>query len=321
MSLRNLILFGLAASALLSLFAVGLKASLQDATYLFRRPGELVRALLAMNVLMPLFAIALISIFDFTPAVRIALVGLSLSPIPPPVPAKEVKSGGSASYVMGLHVAIGLLAIIFVPLAMAAIGQVRGVALHTNIARVALVVFVSILIPIGAGIFVHTLAPAFAERIAKPLTSISALGLAACIIVVWIASAPAMWLLMATVPSSHSRHLCSSAWQSVTFLAAPHLRIELRWPLRLLHVTPESHSYWPKRTFLRRHSSARRCSYTCSSMPLWRSPIFSGPNAGNCSWRARGDDEVRPIRARERAMRAGPYNTGPDCGCRTGSNS
>ena len=53
MSLRNLILFGLAASALLSLFAVGLQASLQDATYLFRRPGELVRALLAMNVLMP----------------------------------------------------------------------------------------------------------------------------------------------------------------------------------------------------------------------------------------------------------------------------
>jgi BASS family bile acid:Na+ symporter len=52
MSLRNLILFGLAASALLSLFSVGLKASLQDATYLFRRPGELVRALLAMNVLM-----------------------------------------------------------------------------------------------------------------------------------------------------------------------------------------------------------------------------------------------------------------------------
>jgi len=196
MSLRNLILFGLAASALLSLFSVGLKASLQDATYLFRRPGELVRALLAMNVLMPLFTIALISIFDFNPAVRIALVALSLSPIPPPVPAKEVKSGGTESYVIGLHTAIGVLSIIFVPLAMAAIGQVRGVALQTSIARVAIVVFVSILIPIGVGIFVHKRAPAFAERIAKPLTSISTLGVVACIIVVWIASAPAMWSLI-----------------------------------------------------------------------------------------------------------------------------
>jgi BASS family bile acid:Na+ symporter len=85
-----------------------------------------------VNLLMPLFAIALISILDFNPAVRIALVALSLSPIPPPIPAKEVKSGGTESYVIGLHPTIGVLAIIFVPLAMAAIGQVRGVALHTR---------------------------------------------------------------------------------------------------------------------------------------------------------------------------------------------
>ena len=149
MSLQKFILFGLAASALLNLFSIGLQASLQDATYLFRRPGELVRALLAMNVLMPLFALTLISIFDFNPAVKIALVALSVSPIPPPIPAKEVKSGGTESYVMGLQVAIGALAIIVVPLAMAVIGQLRGVALQTSIAPVARVVFVSILIPIG----------------------------------------------------------------------------------------------------------------------------------------------------------------------------
>jgi BASS family bile acid:Na+ symporter len=196
LSLDTLILFGLAASALLNLFSIGLKASGSDATYLFRRPGELVRALLAMNVVMPLFTLALMSLFDFNPAVRIALVALSLSPIPPPVPAKEVKSGGSAPYVLGLHVAIGSLAIIFVPLAMAAIGQIRGGALQTNVPRVAIVIFVSILIPIGAGIFVHQRAPVFAERIAKSLTSISGLGVAACIIVVWIAAAPAMWSLI-----------------------------------------------------------------------------------------------------------------------------
>jgi BASS family bile acid:Na+ symporter len=190
------VLFGLAGSALLSLFSVGLRASLQDATYLFRRPGELVRALLAMNVVMPLFTLTLISMVEFVPAVRIALVALSLSPIPPPIPAKGVKSGGSASYALGLQVAVGSLAIIFVPLAMAAIGQVRGMALQTSIARVAVVVFVSILIPIGAGIFVHKVWPALAERFARPLTSISGLGVAVCIIVVWIAAAPAMWSLV-----------------------------------------------------------------------------------------------------------------------------
>ena len=165
-SIQKLILFGLAASALLNLFSIGLKASPQDATYLFRRPGELVRALLAMNVLMPLFALALNTIFDFIPAVKIALVALSVSPIPPPIPAKEMKSGGKASYVMGLQIAMGVLAIIFVPLAMAAIGHLRHGALQLSIAPVAKVVFISIVIPIVAGIFVRKLAPAFAERVA-----------------------------------------------------------------------------------------------------------------------------------------------------------
>ena len=196
MSLQKLIFFGLAASALLNLFSIGLKASLRDATYLFRRPGELVRALIAMNVLMPLLIVALISIFDFSPAVKIALVALSVSPIPPPIPAKMVKSGGAESYVIGLHIAIGSLAIIFVPLAMEILGQFRTVALHVSMAPVAKVVFISVLIPIAVGIGVHVLAPAWSERVAKPITVISGLGLLVCIVAVWISAAPAMWSLI-----------------------------------------------------------------------------------------------------------------------------
>jgi BASS family bile acid:Na+ symporter len=193
---QQIIIFGLAASALLNLFSIGLSASLQDATYLFRRPRELARALLAMNVLMPLFAVALNSVFDFVPAVKIALVALSVSPIPPPIPAKEMKSGGSASYVLGLQLAVGLLAIIVVPLAMAAIGQLRDGALQVSIASVATVVFISIVMPVAIGIFVHRLAPAFSERVAPLLTSVSGIGVVACIVVVWISAAPAMWSLI-----------------------------------------------------------------------------------------------------------------------------
>jgi BASS family bile acid:Na+ symporter len=196
MSLQKLIFIGLAASALLNLFSIGLRASLHDATYLFRRPGELFRALLAMNVLMPVFAVALISIFDFNPAVKIALVALSVSPVPPPVPAKMEKAGGTDSYFIGLHVAIGLLAIIFVPLAMVIIGQLRNVALHITIAPVAKVVFITVLIPLAVGIAVHKLAPALSERVAKPLTSISGLGVVVCIVAIWISAAPAMWSLI-----------------------------------------------------------------------------------------------------------------------------
>jgi predicted Na+-dependent transporter len=67
----------------LSVFAIGLKATVADATFLFRRPAHLLRALLSMNVLMPLTAHAVGAPLDLHPAVKIALVVLSVSPTPP----------------------------------------------------------------------------------------------------------------------------------------------------------------------------------------------------------------------------------------------
>lgn len=96
---------------LVNRFRDWVEANVRDATYLFRTPGELVHALLAMNVLMPIFTIVLISLFDLNPAVKIALVALSVSPIPPLLPNKIVKEGGTDSYSIGLLVAVGLMAI------------------------------------------------------------------------------------------------------------------------------------------------------------------------------------------------------------------
>jgi len=66
------ILLVLKASIILSAFAIGLKATFADATFLLRRPGHLIRALLSMNVLMSLTALAVGAPFDLHPAVKIA---------------------------------------------------------------------------------------------------------------------------------------------------------------------------------------------------------------------------------------------------------
>ena len=58
MPMTAIILGLLKASIILSVFAIGLKATFADATFLFRRPGHLIRALLSMNVLMPMTALA-----------------------------------------------------------------------------------------------------------------------------------------------------------------------------------------------------------------------------------------------------------------------
>jgi BASS family bile acid:Na+ symporter len=196
MSLQTLILLVLKASIVLSVLAVGLRASLQDATYLFRRPGLLLRALLAMNVLTPLFAIALVLLFDLARAVEIALVALAVSPIPPVLPKKMLKAGGGESYVIGLLAAVGALSIVFVPLAMEIFEQVFNTRLQMTFVSIAALVFITILLPLGLGITVHTLAPAVAARLTKPISLIATLGLLASALAILVGAAPAIWLLV-----------------------------------------------------------------------------------------------------------------------------
>jgi BASS family bile acid:Na+ symporter len=196
MSLQTLIPFVLKASVLLTIFAIGLRASAKDATYLFRRPAKLVRALLAMNVLMPVFAIVLISIFDFSPAVKIAIVALSVSPIPPLLPNKMVKAGGTDSYAIGLLIAVSLLAIIWVPLAMEIIERVRHVPLQMSAASVATLIMMTVLLPLGLGVAVHSLLPAQAQRLAQPISLVASVGLLVCVVAILIAAGPSLWLLV-----------------------------------------------------------------------------------------------------------------------------
>ena len=54
MSITAVILLLLETSIVLSVFAIGLEATFADATLLLRRPEQLGRAFLSMNVLMPL---------------------------------------------------------------------------------------------------------------------------------------------------------------------------------------------------------------------------------------------------------------------------
>ena len=63
-------------SVTLIVVALGLRYALGDAAYLLHRPSLLVRSLVAMNVIMPLMAVWLVSSFDFKTPVKVALVAL-----------------------------------------------------------------------------------------------------------------------------------------------------------------------------------------------------------------------------------------------------
>ena len=196
MSLQTLILFVLKASILLNVFAIGLKAGVHDATYMFRRPGKLAKALLAMNILMPLFAVAFVLALHLKHAVEVALVALAVSPVPPILPRKLRKAGATESDTIGLLVAVGILAIVFVPAAMEILERVFHVPLRMTFASVAALVFFTIILPLALGIAVHTLAPVPAERLVNPIAKIASIALLLSAVAILFSRAPAIWELV-----------------------------------------------------------------------------------------------------------------------------
>jgi BASS family bile acid:Na+ symporter len=196
MTLASIILIVLKASIILSVFTLGLKASFADAAFLFRHPAQLIRAFLSMSVLMPMIALGLALSLDLHPAVKIALVVISVSPIPPILPRKALKAGGTEQYTIGLLVAMALLAIIVIPITMEIFEWVSGVALSMRPLSVAVVVFTTILAPLLAGLVVRQIAPTLAEQLVKPiaLTATVLLGLTALAIL--ISAAPAVFSLI-----------------------------------------------------------------------------------------------------------------------------
>ena len=92
-------------------FGSGLGARFSDVTALLHRPGLLARSLIAVLVLAPALAVALVLVLDVHREVAIALVALSISPLPPLLPSRGAKAGGRSEYALGLVLVLALSAV------------------------------------------------------------------------------------------------------------------------------------------------------------------------------------------------------------------
>jgi BASS family bile acid:Na+ symporter len=164
MTAAKALILALQGSIFLTVFSLGLQATLQDASSLLRRPRLLLRSLISMNVIMPLFAVFLAGVFSLYPAVKAALVLLAVSPVPPMLPRQQLKTGGSSWYVCGLLATTSLLAIVTVPVSIAVLAKLFHQNAGINSAAVIKVVGVTVLLPLSLGILVHARAPEFARR-------------------------------------------------------------------------------------------------------------------------------------------------------------
>ena len=149
-----------------------------------------------MSVVMPLAALWISIVFELHQAVKIALVTIALSPVPPFLPGKTLKAGGPREFTIGLLVATSLLAIVVVPLSVWLLGRFLGVPFHISSAHVARIVAVTTLVPLLAGTATRRFAPELAARIAKPVSIGAMIMLVAALVPILFSAWPAIKTLL-----------------------------------------------------------------------------------------------------------------------------
>jgi BASS family bile acid:Na+ symporter len=196
MDLKQIVMLALQVSILGTVFGFGLRATAEDLLYVVRRPGLLVRSLLAVFVIMPIVAVALVRMFDFPPTVKIVLVALAFSPVPPLLPKKETKAGGDTSFGLGLMAILALVSIVTVPATVEVLARFLGRQLVSAPGAIAAMLFKGALVPLALGMAVRALAPAIAERLDKPVTLVARVLLPLAVLVLVSGALPAIWALV-----------------------------------------------------------------------------------------------------------------------------
>jgi bile acid:Na+ symporter, BASS family len=171
MTVAQIIHLAILLSIMLIVLSFGMLCTWRDATSLFRNPSLLLRSLLSMNVILPLFIAIMVGVFSFRPPVAITLLALAVSPVPPFLPLKQRKLVGHHDYIYGLLGATSLLSIVLAPLTVAiyrlAFSHETSIIDPFGIARM---VALTVLLPFAVGLVLHRRAPAFAER-ASPIAN------------------------------------------------------------------------------------------------------------------------------------------------------
>ena len=181
-------------SVALIVFAQGLNISpSQVLTYFKKRSWLMLRSLLAVLVLVPVAALAIILLLKPAPEVA---VGLAILVACPPAPlmlkAAPKMGGGSAAYMASLHLSLAALAFITVPIALDLLSMPLGFHAEVDLLAMGVILGRTILIPIGLGLAVRSFFPEFAGTVGPRLDKAGGIGLLVVNLFALVAFLPAL---------------------------------------------------------------------------------------------------------------------------------
>lgn len=156
------------------MLAIGVNLSWEKLLSFWRRPGLLLRALLAVVVLVPLVVIILLRLFNLPPGVATGLALLAVAPGAPLTTKRSQMAGSKIPHAASLQLTLALLAVLITPITLAIFHslfeleteRVMVSQVFQQVARVQL-------LPVILGLLVQKFGPKIASVIAKPLMLIA----------------------------------------------------------------------------------------------------------------------------------------------------
>jgi BASS family bile acid:Na+ symporter len=182
-------------SLALLVLTIGMRFPLADAFYLFRRPRLLLRSLVAMNLLAPILALLVVKMLDLRPEIEIALVALSLAPVPPVLPNKQLKLVDAEEFAIGLFFAISLCSIVIVPLVMELFQRIGYVSTHVRWSDITKIVAVTVLVPLVLGMLIRSIWPGVPERLRAIAGAVATVMMVVALVPILVRAWPAMYSL------------------------------------------------------------------------------------------------------------------------------
>lgn len=183
-------------SLVLLLMAVGMQCRWSELRELKERPAQILKAVLAVNVIVPLVAVIVALLLPIERTVAVALLLMAVSPLAPLVPGRAMKAGGDRSAVVTTYIILIVLSIVLIPITVKLVGHVFGRDLEIPMGSLAKLTLVSAVLPVVVGLGFAAVAPALAQRLAPIFTLLAnVILLLFAILVLWVAGAQ-MWALI-----------------------------------------------------------------------------------------------------------------------------
>jgi BASS family bile acid:Na+ symporter len=185
------------------MFDLGLAIGPGEFRWVGERPALLAKGLFAVLIAVPALAWLVARALDLPHAAEIGIVLMAISPGAPVALRHSLGAGGHRSFAFALQIAVAALAVVSMPLSIAAFDEYYGGTATIEPQLLARQVFVAQLLPLSLGMLVRRLAAATAARIEPKLGRIAGVLLvvllALALLDIWQVVVGASWRVMLAI--------------------------------------------------------------------------------------------------------------------------